>query len=120
MTVTRAEIIERSARQMSVVGAGQNVAPADASIIGTVYDGLHERMLQNNELYWGGSDCVPIEAAGLMVSILSGTVLTEDSDFGLGDDEIQKITLMQDKAEGLLRELRQEQPDGQNVKANYF
>ena len=118
--VTRAEMIARSARQLSVVGVGENASADDATIIGNVYDGLHERMLQMNELYWSDNNCVPMEAAGLMVGILSGTVVTEDSDFGLADDEIQKLISMQDRAERELRKIINSAPSGECVKVvNY-
>lgn len=116
MSVTRKEIIDRSGRQLSIVSVGMNMAPDDFNIVASVYDGLHERMSINNDIYWGDNDCVPQEVAGLMVSILSGTVVTEDSDFGLADDEIQKITLMQDRAEGELARIQRSVPSGQQVR----
>lgn len=117
---TRKETIDRSARQLAAVGIGETLSPEDFDIIATVYDGLHERLLQLNKIYWSDSDCVPLEAEGLIVSILSGTVITEDNDFGLANDEIQKITLMQDRSEIMLKQLMSDIPTGEVVKACYF
>ncbi len=116
MERTRKQIIDQCSRMLSVVGVGENIAPGDFNIIADTYDGLHERMLQNNNIYWSDSNCVPIESAGLMVAILSGTVVTEDSDFGLADDEILKITSMQERAKGELNKLINDSPSGERVR----
>ncbi len=120
MTATRKEIIDWAGDLLSVVSVGFNMEPEDFQIIATVYDGLHARMLIKNEIYWSDSDCVPDESGGLMAPILAGTVLIERTDFGLAPDEKQEIVSMKLAAEGELREIKQDQPSGQNVEACYF
>lgn len=116
MAATRAEIIEGSGIQLDASSVGIALSGEDFNIIARVYDGLHERYLILNKIYWSDSDCVPIESEGLITAILSGTVITESSDFGLSDQEIQKITLMQDQAERTLREIMKDIPTGEQVK----
>ena len=120
MAATRAEIIEGSGKQLDASSVGIALSGEDFNLIGDVYDGLHERYLILNKIYWSDSNCVPLESKGLITAILSGTVITEDSDFGLSDQEIQKITLMQDRAELTLMNIVNDVPTGESVKTDYF
>lgn len=117
---TRREIVDRSGRQLKASSVGIDLGAEDFELIANVYDGLHERLLHKNKIYWADSDCVPLEAEGLIVSMVSGTTITEDSDFGLSDPEIQKITLMEDRARLSLQELKNDIPTGEQAKACYF
>lgn len=122
MTATRTDVITNALRIMGVANAGFDPASEDIALVGQVYDGLHKRLRIRNKIWWSNSDCVPDEAFGPISGILSGTVVTESSDYGLSPQRKVEVQLAHDKGTRDLTEIRTagKIPNGERTTANYF
>ena len=117
MSRTRVDLVDRTAKLLGVIGAGQTLAAEDRQSIDDEIDGMMAT-LETESIYRVGDDDQIDDAAFYWLACV--LAVTCAPDFGFSEEGLAKKGVTRAGAESRLRKLSAVKPTGSVQRAEYF